>query len=246
MSSRDVNFTGRLVRRQYKPGQKYVQLIFKTDHENKISLSRNPRLVKALKVGATYKISGQQFTLGDKSFIKEPRAIPVSDAPRSKKWLMVASGFATFILIGGVVSAVALSASNGKVPTKTVAQAGTVQGASTTVSPSADSTAQPAPSSPSNTPTTPAVTSTRKSTNNTASSSSSSNTNPTTPATNIPDTNNEIQCSIGEILVGGVCVMNPPTCSADQTLIDGICVDNPTSCEPGYIGFPDCVPDPNL
>jgi hypothetical protein len=73
-----TNFTGVLLRRQYKPGQKYIQLIFKTTDGLKLSLSRNIQMVKDLHEGKTYHVKGLEYVHGQKTFIHEPTAQLVS------------------------------------------------------------------------------------------------------------------------------------------------------------------------
>ena len=89
----ETSFTGVLVRRDYKPGQDYVQLIFKGAHETKLSISKNIMLMKSLTIGEKYRLVGREYKYGSKSYIREPKAIPLS-APKStsrKKILLIAS-----------------------------------------------------------------------------------------------------------------------------------------------------------
>jgi hypothetical protein len=76
-----ADFTGVLVQRQYKPGQKYIQLVFKTAEGLQLSLSRNLEMVRSLSVGNTYHVRGQQHTLGRKQYIHEPVAVPITVRP---------------------------------------------------------------------------------------------------------------------------------------------------------------------
>ena len=101
-------FTGTLVRRQYKPGQPCVQLVFQNKKELQLSLSRNISMIKSLKVGQAYRIEGPEYQLGEKTFINEPDAVPVEELPakRSKKRWVLAFGTAfVFVLAGTVVAA---------------------------------------------------------------------------------------------------------------------------------------------
>ncbi|HSX46288.1 MAG TPA: hypothetical protein VLG27_04810, partial [Candidatus Saccharimonadia bacterium] len=82
-----ANFTGVLVRRQYKPGQKYIQLVFETAGGLQLSLSRNLKLVRSLSVGNTYRIEGPEYALGDKTYVHEPTALPVNVTPKSARRL---------------------------------------------------------------------------------------------------------------------------------------------------------------
>jgi hypothetical protein len=69
-----TGFTGVLVGRRYRPGQKYIQLVFKTTEGLKLSLSRNLQMVRSLSVGNTYHVEGAEYVLGKKVVIKEPTA----------------------------------------------------------------------------------------------------------------------------------------------------------------------------
>jgi hypothetical protein len=69
-----TGFTGVLVGRRWKPGQKYIQLVFETTEGFKLSLSRNLRMVRSLSMGNTYRVEGRKYVLGEKVVIKEPSA----------------------------------------------------------------------------------------------------------------------------------------------------------------------------
>jgi hypothetical protein len=69
-----VDFTGVLVGRRYRPGQKYIQLVFNTTEGLRLSLSRNLQMVRSLSIGNTYRIKGTEYAFGEKIFIKEPTA----------------------------------------------------------------------------------------------------------------------------------------------------------------------------
>jgi hypothetical protein len=105
-----TQFTGTLVGRQYKPGQKYIQLVFKTAEGLHLSITRNLQMVRSLSVGNTYQVKGEIFTLGKKKVIREPVAILVQ--PQAKKAfykrrsLIIVS--AAVLLIGGSASAITL------------------------------------------------------------------------------------------------------------------------------------------
>ena len=74
----NVEFTGVLVDRQYTTGQKYAQLVFETAEGIRLSLSRNIDMVRSLRLGLTYKVSGLERTVGQKSYIHGPTATLVS------------------------------------------------------------------------------------------------------------------------------------------------------------------------
>jgi hypothetical protein len=102
-----ADFTGVLVRRQWKPGQKYVQLIFRTTEGMKLSITRNIQLVRTLKEGLTYRVKGQEYTVGKKTIIHEPvtTLIEAKRAPRRRLYI----GFAAVIVVGGISSALVLT-----------------------------------------------------------------------------------------------------------------------------------------
>lgn len=70
-----ARFTGVLVRRHQEPGKKYAHLVFHTAEGVRLSISRNMQLVHSLAVGRSYDVKGKQYTLGSKTYIKEPKLI---------------------------------------------------------------------------------------------------------------------------------------------------------------------------
>ncbi|HSH56239.1 MAG TPA: hypothetical protein VK983_05460 [Candidatus Limnocylindrales bacterium] len=98
-----VNITGVLIGRHYKPGQKYIQLLFKTAGGMHLSLTRDMRMAKALAVGETYKVAGKQYARDGKKFILEPLAtLVVQPVVRSKKRtrVMVSAAIAVIVMAG--------------------------------------------------------------------------------------------------------------------------------------------------
>jgi hypothetical protein len=96
------DFTGVLVRRQYKPGEKYIQLLFKTDKGFRLTLTRNPQMVGSLNEGQTYHVEGQQYVIGQKTVIHEPKATLLASKPgffRKNKWFIAASIAAVIIVV---------------------------------------------------------------------------------------------------------------------------------------------------
>jgi hypothetical protein len=95
------DFTGVLVRRQYKPGEKYIQLLFKTSDGLKLSISRNPQMVSSLNEGQTYHVEGQQFNIGQKTIIHEPKATLLKTEPgffKKNKWFIASTVIAVVIV----------------------------------------------------------------------------------------------------------------------------------------------------
>jgi hypothetical protein len=99
-----AQFDGVLVQRQYKPGQKYVQLVFETAEGLRLSLSRNADLIRSLTVGTAYRVSGEEYSIGNKSYIHEPLAAPI---PSKRQF------FQSRALIISAVLVVAVGATSG-------------------------------------------------------------------------------------------------------------------------------------
>jgi hypothetical protein len=93
------SFTGTLLRRQYKPGQKYIQLLFKTPQGVKLALTRDPKMVETLSEGKIYKVEGQDFIIGDKKAVQDPVVAPIQPGIFSKKRAIVLS-VAMFLILG--------------------------------------------------------------------------------------------------------------------------------------------------
>jgi hypothetical protein len=111
-----TQFTGTLVGRQYKPGQKYIQLVFKTAEGLHLSITRNLQMVRSLSVGKTYHVKGEEFTLGKKQVIREPVAILVQPklALRKRRYLIITG--AVVLLAAGTAGAVSLKSPHGTAP----------------------------------------------------------------------------------------------------------------------------------
>lgn len=183
------NFTGVLVRRQYKPGQKYIQLVFETTEGLRLSISRNLRLVRSLSVGGTYKVIGPLYEIGDKTYVHEPTATLIRQEKRTNKKLWV-FGLTTLIVALAITSYITLlsppkTANSAKQALKkvTLVQQQVDPNNKTVAAPSkTDQTSQPQASSPAVT----AVkhTSTSKSTSSSNTSNQTSAQQPTTQTTN--------------------------------------------------------------
>ncbi|HSX34653.1 MAG TPA: hypothetical protein VLF62_03350 [Candidatus Saccharimonadales bacterium] len=185
----DKTFTGKLIKRHYKRGQQYAQLVFESRHGKFLSLSRDPETVKSLRVGQRYRVAGPEFAVGEKTFIHEPRV-----APASRKRLAI--GFAVvffFVLTGTVFAArhfaaaknVAAQANN--TPTSFATQQTGVEGDNTVT----DATTNPVTPAAQPAATTPTTTTTKKKTApNTSSTSqgSSAGSTTSTPQTTTPST----------------------------------------------------------
>jgi hypothetical protein len=98
-------FNGVLIERQYQPGQRYVQLVFETADGLRLTLTRNADLVRDLVVGSAYYVEGNEYTIGNKTFVHEPVAmlLPTKKSFFGKRLLVSA---AVLLLAVGVVSSV--------------------------------------------------------------------------------------------------------------------------------------------
>jgi hypothetical protein len=94
------SFTGVLVRRQYKPGQKYIQLLFKTPHGVKLALTRDPQMVGSLTEGRIYNVEGQEYSLGDKKAVQDPTVALIKASKISKKRVLAVVTAAILVVIG--------------------------------------------------------------------------------------------------------------------------------------------------
>jgi len=196
----DKAFTGKLVKRHYKRGQQYAQLVFENRRGTYLSLSRNPKTVNSLKVGERYRVAGPEFAVGEKTFIHEPEVAP---APFHKKRLAVSFAVAFFLILTGTVFAARHFAASNKVAaqsessntsTGVVAQQSAVQGDSTqtanTNTPAQTTDTPPATTTTPKTTTTSVkkTTSTTPSSNSSTQNSSQTNTTLTQPTSPSSDT----------------------------------------------------------
>ena len=104
-----TSFTGVLIRRQYQPGQKYIQLVFESTEGLKLSVSRNVQMVRGMIVGHTYLVNGKELSIGDKSYIYEPVAAAVTSqknsSSRRKRLTITVCAIAVILGISAVVFA---------------------------------------------------------------------------------------------------------------------------------------------
>jgi cytoskeletal protein RodZ len=165
-----ADFTGVLIRRQYKPGQKYIQLLFKNTEGLQLSLTRNIQLVRSLHEGQTYRVKGQEFIVGQKTVVHEPIATLVQPKTVSRRWIFVL--LAVFLTSGGIVGALTLLRPNSAANSNQTESKNTpMQSQQTTKMPRA-SGEQPGP--------------TAENQPNTAQSSSNTTTKKTTPKSSQP------------------------------------------------------------
>ena len=101
-----VEFMGVLIDRQYRTGQKYVQLVFETAEGIRLSVSRNINLIRSLQLGSTYQVTGSERTVGQKRYIHEPTAVLVPEnkfSLISKHYkILVPAAIGLVVLLSGV------------------------------------------------------------------------------------------------------------------------------------------------
>jgi hypothetical protein len=152
VNSMATSFTGTLVRRQYKRGQPFVQLVFKNGRQTRLSLSRNAQLIQFLKVGRTYRISGAEYAVGGKTFIRDPKAqlAPSSTGRFQKRWILAGAGALLFVVagvfaVGHFSGGDAVQAVNNSSVRPAVKVAASVLGADTATPPAAAAAADTTP-----------------------------------------------------------------------------------------------------
>jgi hypothetical protein len=123
-----ASFTGVLVQRDYKPGQKYIQLVYHTAEGVRLSFSRNIDAVRSLTVGRTYQVKGREYNMGGKTFIHETSTKPVQDKPVFFKRRAFVLAIGIMLVSGvGVASAQFLTTSDSSSATPVTTQTTTKQ-----------------------------------------------------------------------------------------------------------------------
>jgi cytoskeletal protein RodZ len=144
-----TGFTGVLIRRHYKPGQRYIQLLFQTKKGLRLSISRNLQLVRSLSVGSTYRVKGQEYIVGEKTYIHEPTAALVKPKKILSKRRVLFFVLGIVLILIGVASAMVFTKNGSANHTNTSKNTNTSQQPSdTTTTPQveSDSTTQDQPS----------------------------------------------------------------------------------------------------
>jgi len=106
-----TSFVGVLTRREYRPGQRYAQLVFETSEGIKLSLTRNLRAVGAMRIGRSYKIVGIERVIGAKTFITNPVVTLLADTPVAarRRWRVALVAFIVVLVFAGAASAAVMS-----------------------------------------------------------------------------------------------------------------------------------------
>lgn len=159
-----TNFVGTLVRRQYKAGQPYVQLVFESSGRTLLALSRNVALVRSLKLGSEYRVGGAERSVSGRSYLLEPQLIPISAKARNSRRVRYAAWAAAGCLLlvgGGIVAGLSLHDNSSQAST-------TPRQTTTTTQKSVTVTAEPEKTTPASTTdsttSTPATTTTKSAT----------------------------------------------------------------------------------
>lgn len=111
---RKAGFTGVLLKRQYRAGQRYMQLLFKTAEGQRLALSRDLQLVRSLQPGQYYQVEGDVRTAPGRSYLLQPTIMPVEApsasaavrTPRQRRTRLALAGLVAIALITGVFSIV--------------------------------------------------------------------------------------------------------------------------------------------
>lgn len=170
-----ATFTGTLVRRDYTPGQRFVQLVFREGKENHLCVSSRAAAAE-LPIGKKYRVEGEFRQVGDRAFIHEPK-IWVAQK-RRQKWflrkpvLLGSSAAAALLVVGGVVFAL-----HGGSQSNLQAKKASVQSAFQQETSPSDHNDNAAPQTTTDTPST---------TTDTQTNTTPTTTNKTTPKTTTP------------------------------------------------------------
>ena len=213
-SALSVGFIGVLVRRQFKPGQPYVQLVFESSGRTLLALSRNVSLVRSLQLGRCYRVSGTKHIVGGKSYLLEPQFVPLPAKPRTSRrarYAAFAAGSVLLLASGGVVAGLGLQGGDSPKASSATWHAGPPTEESATVSVEPEKTT-PAPST---TPTPTGLTIKPATTTNPKSANSNQLSAPTTPAPEIPQATQPITTDPSAAIPPATETTPPPTTPAD-------------------------------
>jgi hypothetical protein len=83
-----ITFTGKLAKRQWKPVQKFIQLVFETSHGPRISLTRDVEMAKDLTMHGLYHVQGQEYDVNGKIYINEPVVVGAHRKPSKQPGIL--------------------------------------------------------------------------------------------------------------------------------------------------------------
>jgi hypothetical protein len=187
-------FRGVLVSRKYRPGRKYIQLLFQAGDDLRLCLSQDIDLVRRLQPGQMYQVRGPEYVIGQKPCVCDP-LIGLVEPSTGKKRVWFAVGATCLVLLLGMGGVLAMQSpappekSRDPVPTTKQSQQTlseqTEEPAPDTADTTPSATQQTPPiTTPTTTPVTPSPTTTRTSGRRAPSTStpSTQTTQPTAPA----------------------------------------------------------------
>lgn len=99
-ADRMKEFTGVLVSRKYRPGQTYIQLLFRTTDDIQLCLSRNLHMVRELRLGQTYQVHGQRYSMGQKEYVHDPVPTLIQSSTGKRRAWFAASAICLTLLLG--------------------------------------------------------------------------------------------------------------------------------------------------
>lgn len=104
-----ADFAGEFVKLHYRPGQKFIQLIFRTPEGDCLSLSRNVKMARSLVPGQTYTVQGEIRMLGKKQYVHEPTVVQAKGASAAASRLPFVRAHARALAIVAIVVALAVA-----------------------------------------------------------------------------------------------------------------------------------------
>ena len=104
-----ATFTGTLLRREHTVGQKFVQLVFRENDKDWLCISTDSRTAKLL-VGQKYRIEGMFKSLGQRSYIHEPRIVAVAERHGRAKRIIIST---VVVLLVAAMSTAAVRVAHG-------------------------------------------------------------------------------------------------------------------------------------
>jgi hypothetical protein len=101
-----TSFKGTFIKRQYKPGQNYVQLLFESKAGPRLALCSDVEKIRSLQAGENYKVEGPEYTNGTKTFVNEPDFTQVAGSGGMATAIWLSFGMVLlFIVVPGTVVA---------------------------------------------------------------------------------------------------------------------------------------------
>ncbi len=100
----DADFKGMLLQKRYKPGQRYVLLLFRTDKGLRFCLCKSHTLVESMLIGRRYRVRGREYTREHTTYLNMSSAKLVrSKVAVIKKRLGIMASAASLVIIVGAI-----------------------------------------------------------------------------------------------------------------------------------------------